>query len=72
MKDTSLVGCLVMCTICLPFSMDGNILKDQQAHLYDYFKGDLRCMPPTEDTLMQHVLRAFKQINISKSAHLFQ
>ena len=40
---------------------------DLWAHLYDYFKGDLRCMPPTEDTLMQRVLRAFKQ---SPSANL--
>ena len=47
-------------------------VDDLQAHLHDYFKGDLRCTPPTEDTLMQHVLRAFKQITISKSAHLFQ
>ena len=46
---------------------------DIWAHLYEYFKGALRCMPP-DDTLMQHVLRAFKQFKqstISKSAHLF-
>ena len=45
---------------------------DIWAHLYDYFKGDLRCMPPTEDTLMQRALRAFKQITIGKSDILFQ
>ena len=37
---------------------------DLHAHLYD--------LPPTEDALMQHVLRAFVQIIISKSSHLFQ
>ena len=30
MNDFSLVSCLVMCVICLPFSLDGNTLKDQQ------------------------------------------
>ena len=41
-------------------------------HLYDHFKGDLRCLPPTEDALIQHVLRASIQITITKSAHLYQ
>ena len=43
-----------------------------RAHLYGHFKGDLRCLPPTEDALKQHVLRALSQILISKSAHLSQ
>ena len=37
---------------------------DLQAYLYD--------MSPAENALMQHVLRAFVQIIIGKSAHLFQ
>ena len=41
-----------------------------RAHLYGHFRGDLCCLPPTEDALRQHVLRAFKQVIISKSAHL--
>lgn len=41
-----------------------------RAHLYGHFKGDLRCLPPTEDALKQHALRALIQIIISKSAHL--
>ena len=42
------------------------------AHLYDHFKDDLRSLPHTEGTLTQHVLKAFIQIIISKSAHLSQ
>ena len=41
-----------------------------RAHLYGHFRGDLRCLPPTEDALRQHVLRAFIQDIISKSVHL--
>ena len=31
----------------------------------------MRCMPYTEDTLMQHNLRAFQQITIRKYVHIF-
>ena len=41
-----------------------------RAHLYGHFKVDLRCLPPTEDALRQHVLIALIQIIISKSANL--
>ena len=30
MKYISLVRCFVTCAVCLPFSMDGNTLKDLQ------------------------------------------
>ena len=43
---------------------------DLQTHLYDHFKDDLRSLPHTESALVQHVPKAFIQININKSAHL--
>ena len=43
-----------------------------RAHLYGNFKEDLRCLPPTEDALKQHVLGALIQIIVCKSAHLSQ
>ena len=73
MKVITLLRYFVLFAVCLPFSMEGKTdgsADDLQAHLYDHFKGDLRCLPHTEDTLMQHVLRAFIQIITSKSAHL--
>ena len=42
------------------------------AHLYDHFKDDLRSLPHMEGALVQHVLKAFIQIIISKSADLSQ
>ena len=75
MKDISLVRCLVMCAefafLCGRENFEGSA-DDPWAQLYDHFIIELHCMSPTEDALMQHVLRAFRQIVISMSAHLFQ
>ena len=42
------------------------------AHLYDHFKGDLRCLPPTEDALMQHVLGHHQQVCSSIPAKYYR
>ena len=44
-------------------------LNNLRAHLFATTKGDLRCLPPTENAFELHVLRSLHQIAISKSAH---
>ena len=64
----------IFCAVCRKFvivygrkDFKGSV-DDLQAVLYDHFKVYLRIQPPTEDTLIQHVLRAFMQIIITKSS----
>ena len=45
---------------------------DLRAHLYGHVRGDLRCLPRTEDALKHHVLRAMLQIIVSNLSHLSQ
>ena len=44
-------------------------LDELRAHLFGTTKGDLRCLPPTEDAFLQHILRGLHQIVVNKSAH---
>ena len=43
-------------------------LDEARAHAYSTTKGDLRCLPPTEDAFYFHMLRALYQIIICKTA----
>lgn len=49
---------------------DFDTLDALRAHLFANTKGDLRCLPPTEDAFHLHVLRSLHQMIISKQAHL--
>ena len=48
-------------------NFDGN-LDEVRVHAFSTTKGDLRCLPPTEDAFHCHMLRALFQILICKAA----
>lgn len=50
---------------------DGN-LDALRAHLFANIKGDMRCLPPSEDAFQLHLRRALHQLAIWKRAHLSQ
>lgn len=41
-----------------------------RAHLFVNIKGDMRCLPPTEDAFLLHLHRALHQLAVCKRAHL--
>ncbi|XP_060776579.1 uncharacterized protein LOC132886053 [Neoarius graeffei] len=43
-----------------------------RAHLFVNIKGDMRCLPPTEDAFLLHLRRALHQLAVCKRAHLVQ
>ena len=47
---------------------DGN-LDEARAHIFGTTKGDLRCLPPTEDAFHYHMLRGLLHIAVCKTAH---
>jgi len=48
----------------------GGMLDALRAHLFANTKGDLRCLPPTEDAFHLHVLRSLHQMVVCKQAKL--
>jgi len=50
----------------------GGNLDALRAHLFGNIKGDMRCLPPTEDAFQLHLLRALHQLAVCKRAHLSQ
>jgi hypothetical protein len=48
----------------------GGSLDALRAHLFTNTKGDIRCLPPTEDAFRLHVLRSLQQMVVVKQAHL--
>ena len=43
-----------------------------RAHPFGNIRGDMRCMPPTEDAFLLHLRRALHQLAVYKRAHLSQ
>ena len=41
-----------------------------RAHLFGNIKGDMRCLPPTEDAFQLHLYRALHQLAVCKQAHM--
>ena len=50
----------------------GGNLDALRAHLFANIKGDMRCLPPTEDAFQLHLRRALHQLAVCKRAHLSQ
>jgi hypothetical protein len=50
----------------------GGSLDALRAHLFGNIKGDMRCLPPTEDAFLLHLRRALHQLAVCKRAHLCQ
>jgi len=48
----------------------GGTLDALRAHLFGNIKGDMRCLPPTEDAFQLHLRRALHQLAVCKRAHL--
>ena len=44
----------------------GGNLDALQAHLFAIIKGDMRCLPPTEDAFLLYLLRALLQLAVCK------
>lgn len=41
-------------------------------HLFGNIKGDMHCLPPTEDAFQLHLQQALHQLAVCKQAHTFQ
>ena len=41
-----------------------------RAHLFGNIKGDMCCLPPTEDAFQLHLLRALHQLAVCKRTHV--
>ncbi len=50
----------------------GGTLDALRAHLFVSIKGDMRCLPPTEDAFQLHLRRALHQLAVCKRAHMVQ
>ena len=50
----------------------GGNLDALRAHLFVSLKGDMRCLPPTEDAFLLHFRRALHQLAMCKRAHMVQ
>lgn len=50
----------------------GSNLDALRAHLFGNIKGDMRCLPPTEDAFQLLLRRALHQLDVCKRAHMFQ
>ena len=50
----------------------GGNLDALRAHLFVSLKGDMRCLPPTEDAFLLHFRRALHQLAVCKRAHMVQ
>jgi len=48
----------------------GASLDALRAHLFTHTKGDIRCLPPTENPFRLQVLRSLQQMAVVKQAHL--
>ena len=48
----------------------GGTLDALRAHLFGNIKGDMRCLPPTEDAFQLHLRRTLHQVVVCKRAHL--
>jgi len=48
----------------------GGTLDALRAHLFVSIKGDMRCLPPTEDAFLLHLRRALRQLAVCKRAHM--
>jgi len=50
----------------------GGSLDALRAHLFGNIKGDMHCLPPTEDAFQLHLRRALHQLAVWKRAHISQ
>jgi len=50
----------------------GGTLDALRAHLFVSIKGDMRCLPPTEDAFLLHVHQTLHQLVVCKQAHMVQ
>ena len=50
----------------------GGNLDALRAHLFGNIKGNMRCLPPTEDVFHLHLCRALHQLAILKHTQMFQ
>ena len=50
----------------------GGNLDALRAHVFGQIRGDMRCLPPTEDAFLLHLRRALHQLAVCKRAHLYQ
>ena len=48
----------------------GGNLDALRAHLFGNIRGDMRCLPPTEDAFLLHLRRTLHQLAVCKRAHL--